>query len=115
MFGASQAIAIDPNNPNYMYIDSGDHGAFRSEDGGTVWYRANSGLDHYEHIYDITIDPDTSEVYLTDCERETSSVGSIAKSTDNGQSWTNIDTGLADTTYYAIAIDTNSPQAFFAQ
>ncbi|HDH04963.1 MAG TPA: hypothetical protein ENH01_04520, partial [Nitrospirae bacterium] len=111
VFGSCNAVAIDPKDPDKIYIDSGDHGLFRSANGGKTWQRANDGMSIYEHVYDILVDPVEDVVYVTDSSRYDGNRGGVAKSTDHGVTWTPINEGLPNATMFALALDTSSPTA----
>jgi len=84
-------LAIDPESPDRLYLAAwaratGEHGdgggIFLSENGGKNWKRV---LDKDRHIYDVTIDPQDSNVlYATGFE------SSAWRSADRGQHWSRI-------------------------
>lgn len=108
MFGGCEAIAVDPTNPGKLYVDSGDHGLFRSEDHGWTWHQSNEGMRYHQHVFDIVVDPINGDVYASDSEREDSGGGGVAKSTDGGITWTQANVGLPDATVSALAMDLSS-------
>lgn len=67
-------VSIDPNNPNVIWVGSGENnsqrsvgygdGVYKSLDGGKTW--KNMGLKTSEHIGKIVVDPRNSDVvYVT--------------------------------------------------
>jgi photosystem II stability/assembly factor-like uncharacterized protein len=88
---APNGLAIDPGNPQRLYLASwaraaGVHGngggVFLSEDGGKTWRLV---LDRDRHVYDVTIDPRNSKIlYAAGFE------SSAWLSTDSGADWTRI-------------------------
>jgi len=84
-------IAVDPKNPNRLYLAAwaratglhGDGGGiFLSEDAGKTWKQV---LDKDRHIYDVTVDPaDSSILYAAGFE------SSAWRSTDRGVHWKRI-------------------------
>lgn len=84
-------LAIDPKEPNRLYLTTwaraaGQHGdgggIFLSEDAGKNWKQV---LEKDRHIYDITIDPaDANILYAAGFE------SSAWRSTDRGLHWTRI-------------------------
>ncbi len=110
------ALALDPKNPNTIWVGSGESnnqrsvgygdGVYRSDDGGRTW--RNLGLKTSEHIGRIVIDPrDTSVVYVAAYGPLWSAGGDrgLYKTTDGGKTWKKIlevseNTGIAD-----VAID----------
>jgi photosystem II stability/assembly factor-like uncharacterized protein len=88
---APNGLAIDPSDPNRLYLATwaratGQHGdgggVFLSEDGGKSWRVI---LDRDRHVYDVTIDPsDPNILYAAGFE------SSAWRSRDRGQHWTRI-------------------------
>lgn len=91
-------LAIDPNNPNVVWVGSGENnnqrsvaygdGLYKTEDGGKSW--KNVGLKNSEHIGRIAIDPSNSDiVYVAAYGPLWSSGGErgIYKTTDGGKTW----------------------------
>ncbi len=108
--GACHTIAIDSKDNKKLYLDSGDHGLLRSENGGQTWLVANTGMRYHEHVYDILVDPVTDVVYVSDSKREApKNQGGVAKSADHGDTWAQINVGLPDQTVYSLAMDSTSP------
>lgn len=88
---APNGLAIDPRDPNRLYLAvwaraSGTHGdgggIFLSPDGGKTW---KTVFDGDRHVYDVTIDPrDPNILYAAGFE------SSAWRSTDRGAHWTRI-------------------------
>ena len=59
--GRVNALAIDPNNDNVMYIGYARGGIYKTTDGGITW---NSIFDQFTYlaISDIRIDPDNTDI-----------------------------------------------------
>jgi photosystem II stability/assembly factor-like uncharacterized protein len=84
-------LAIDPQSPDRLYLAAwaratGEHGdgggIFLSEDGGKNWKQV---LDKDRHIYDVTVDPQDSNVlYAAGFE------SSAWQSADRGLNWSRI-------------------------
>ncbi|MGP8246075.1 MAG: WD40/YVTN/BNR-like repeat-containing protein, partial [Bryobacteraceae bacterium] len=92
------AIAIDPKNPNVIWVGTGENndqrsvsfgdGVYKSEDGGRTW--RNVGLKQSEHIARILVDPrDSNVVYVAAPGPLWSGSGDrgLYKSTDGGKTW----------------------------
>ncbi|NNF39376.1 MAG: glycosyl hydrolase [Gemmatimonadetes bacterium] len=92
-------IALDPSNPEVVWVGSGENvsgrhvawgtGVYRSRDGGQTW--ESMGLDASEHIGKILIHPDDSDVVLVAAEGPLWSAGGergVYRSDDGGESWT---------------------------
>lgn len=91
-------VSIDPNNPNVIWVGTGENvsgrhvgwgdGVYKSVDAGKTW--KNMGLTQSEHIGKILIDQRNSDVILVAAEGPLWSGGGergLYKSVDGGQSW----------------------------
>jgi photosystem II stability/assembly factor-like uncharacterized protein len=88
---APNGLAIDPSNPQRLYLAtwaraSGVHGdgggVYLSEDGGKKWTHV---LEKDRHVYDVTIDPRNSKIlYASGFE------SSAWRSSDRGEHWSRI-------------------------
>ena len=91
-------VTLDPNNPNVVWVGSGENnnqrsvaygdGVYRSEDGGASW--KNMGLKNSEHIGKIIVDPRNSNVVHVAAIGPLWSSGGdrgVYKTTDGGQTW----------------------------
>ena len=105
-------VTIDPNNPNVIWVGTGENnnqrsvaygdGLYKSEDAGASW--KNVGLKHSEHISKIIVHPEDSDVIWVAAYGPLWSSGGergVYKTTDGGKTWTaalEIDayTGIAD-------------------
>jgi photosystem II stability/assembly factor-like uncharacterized protein len=92
------SITIDPNNPNTIWVGTGENvsgrhvgygsGLFRSRDGGQNWEKM--GLENSEHIGMIRVDPRDSNTIFVAAQGPLWSGGGdrgLYKSTDGGESW----------------------------
>jgi photosystem II stability/assembly factor-like uncharacterized protein len=106
------AVAVGPNNPNLVYVGTGEHpsrnstswgdGIYKSTDGGKTW--SNVGLKECRHFSHIIVDPRNENVVyaagMGDLWGYNQDRG-IYKSTDGGKTWAKIlyvseKTGFAD-------------------
>jgi photosystem II stability/assembly factor-like uncharacterized protein len=91
-------ISLDPNNPNTVWVGTGENvsgrhvaygdGIYRSRDGGASW--ENMGLEDSEHIGMIRIDPRDSNTIFVAAQGPLWSGGGdrgLFKSTDGGETW----------------------------
>ncbi len=91
-------VAIDPSNPFVVWVGTGEHGGgrhfgygdgiYKSIDGGKTW--ENMGLPDSEHIGEIIVHPDNSDVIYVASQGPLWSPGGergFYKSTDGGTTW----------------------------
>lgn len=118
-------IAIEPNNPNTIWVGTGENvggrhvgygdGIYRSDDGGKSW--KNMGLKKSEHISKIIVHPENPEVIWVAAEGPLWNKGDergLYKSTDGGTSWKKTlgDAGWVGVT--DILIDPHNPDRLYA-
>ncbi|MFQ5997154.1 MAG: hypothetical protein ACE5LA_06000, partial [Dehalococcoidales bacterium] len=84
-----RSLAIDPQDPEVIYLGTGDGELYRSEDGGKNWKWSSAGMNPGESITAIAVDPAQPSVVYA---------GSIASgvylSQDSGETWRQINEGL---------------------
>ena len=118
-------ISIDPNNPNILWLGTGENnsqrsvgfgdGVYKSIDGGQSW--KNMGLKTSEHIAKIIIDPKNSNNIFVASQGPLWKSGGergLYNSTDGGKSWKRIlhindDTGISD-----VVMDKNDNKIIYA-
>ncbi len=119
------AIALDPHNPDVVWVGTGEgnprnsvsvgNGVYKSLDGGHTWQHL--GLDKTEHIDRIVVDPDDPQVAyvgaLGQVWGENPERG-VYKTDDGGKTWKRVlyvdeRTGVAD-----LVMDPSNPRKLFA-
>jgi photosystem II stability/assembly factor-like uncharacterized protein len=118
-------IAIDPRNPQVLWLGTGENasqrsvgygdGVYKSLDGGGSWERV--GLEASEHIGKILIDPRDSDVLYVAAQGPLWAPGGdrgLYKTDDGGRTWTAVlevseNTGITD-----IAMDPRDPEVLYA-
>ena len=109
-------VAIDPSNPDVVWVGTGENvsgrhvawgdGVYVSRNGGASWDHA--GLEESEHIGKILIDPRDSNRIFVAAEGPLWSEGGergLYRSTDGGQSWEAVlaideNTGITDVEFH---------------
>ncbi|MBT8137604.1 MAG: glycosyl hydrolase [Gammaproteobacteria bacterium] len=118
-------ITIDPNNPNTIWVGSGENvsgrhvgygdGVYRSLDGGSTW--KNMGLENSDHIGMIRIDPRDSDVIYVAAQGPLWSPGGdrgLYRSTDGGENWEQILGGGEYTGAGEVHFDPRDPDVIYA-
>lgn len=118
-------ITLDPSNPDVVWLGTGENvggrhvaygdGIYRSDNGGTTW--KNMGLKKSEHISEIIVHPDNSDVVWVAAQGPLWTSGGergLYKTTNGGTSWKRVLgndqwTGVTD-----IMIDPRNPQVLYA-
>jgi photosystem II stability/assembly factor-like uncharacterized protein len=119
------AIALDPKNPQVVWVGTGENnsqrsvaygdGIYRSDDGGKSW--KNIGLKNSEHIGRILIDPRNSDVVYVAAQGPLWSAGGdrgLYKTVDRGKTWKKVlsiseNTGVTD-----VVLDPRDPDVLIA-
>ncbi|MFW6198510.1 MAG: VPS10 domain-containing protein, partial [Acidobacteriota bacterium] len=118
-------VALDPSNPEIVWVGTGENvsgrhvawgdGVYRSLDGGRTWERM--GLPESEHIGKIIVHPDDGEVVFVAAEGPLWSSGGqrgVYRTTDGGETWEAVleideDTGATD-----LELDPSDPDTIYA-
>ncbi len=118
-------VTLDPNNPNVVWVGTGENvsgrhvalgdGVYRSNDVGTTWQQM--GLAKSEHIGKILVDPRNSDVIFVAAEGPLWSAGGergLFKSQDGGKTWNLVleidkNTGVTD-----MEFDPSNPDVLYA-
>ena len=127
------SLALDPNNPNIVWVGTGENhsgrhvgygnGIYRSRDGGQNW--ENMGLEGSERIGMIRIDPRDSNTMFVAAQGPLWSGGGergLFKSTDGGENWRKVlgdglgNTDLDDryTGVSEVHMDPRNPDVMYA-
>ena len=106
-----KTLAVDPQNPSIVYAGT-EIGVFKSWNGGTTWKLINEGLNSLNdelNIGFIAIDPQNPAIVYAGMWG-----GGAFKSTNRGESWSAIDTGITARDILVLAIDPQNPNTLFA-
>jgi photosystem II stability/assembly factor-like uncharacterized protein len=89
------SIAVDPKNPNKVFVGTGDYhgfggyqfGIMRSTDGGTSWTSTGQAQFGMVAVSDIVIDPENSNIITASTGNGQDFFGYVWRSTDGGSTW----------------------------
>lgn len=118
-------ITLDPQNPEVVWVGTGENvggrhisygdGIYKSEDGGSSW--KNMGLETSEHLSKIIIHPTNSDIMWVASQGPLWSKGGergVYKSTDGGETWKQT---LGDDAWVGatdMLIDPRNPDVLYA-
>ena len=118
-------VSLDPNNPNIVWVGSGENnnqrsvsygdGVYKSTDGGKSW--KNMGLKTSEHIGKIIVHPDNSNVVYVAAIGPLWSAGGergLYKTTDGGKTWNAVLTVDEHTGVNDVVMDPRNPDVLYA-
>ena len=118
-------VTMDPNNPNVVWVGTGENnsqrsvsfgdGVYRSRDGGKTWQ--NVGLKESEHIGMISIHKSDSDTVYVAAQGPLWRAGGqrgLYKTTDGGDSWKRVLHVNEDTGINEVHIDPRDPEVLFA-
>jgi len=128
-------VITHPTNPDIVYVASqghlwahtGEHGVYKTTDGGKTWRQLTRGLpnDGRTGASDLAMDPSNPDILyaamwerLREPHRFTSGGpnGGIFKSTDGGETWTKLTSGLPSgpTGRIGVAVARSNPNVLMA-
>jgi len=108
---AISAVAIDPKNPNVIYVGTDFHGVYKSEDAGASWKAISSSVTEMTNVLSLAIDPkNTNTLYagLFNFGRPR-----IYKSEDGGLTWKMLEKA-PQSAVFTLSIDPNNTNVIFA-
>lgn len=118
-------VTLDPSNPAVVWVGSGENnnqrsvaygdGVYKSEDAGRTW--KNMGLKNSEHIAKIIVHPTNPDIIYVAAYGPVWSEGGdrgVYKSTDGGNTWTNIKSVSAYTGCNDLVMDPRDPNVLYA-
>ncbi len=101
-------LAVDPHDPDNIYMSTISDGVFVSNDGGENWGIGNIGLTSLE-IYSLAIDPQMpGTLYVGTAD------SGVFKSDDGGWSWSAVNDGLTNLEIWSLAVDPQTPTTLYA-
>lgn len=122
---ATGCVTIDPNNPNRVWVGTGENnggrhisfgdGVYLSEDGGSTW--KNMGLKDSQHVGKIIVHPENSDVVMVAAQGPLWNSGGdrgFYRSEDGGKTW---EKTLGDEEWTGVGdavIDPRNPDVVYA-
>jgi len=118
-------ITMDPDNPNVLWLGTGENnhqralgygdGVYKSEDGGESW--KNMGLKESRQIGGIVVDPRNSNVVFVAAEGSAWGPGGergLYKTTDGGETWNKVLDISENTGVNNVLMDPVDPDVMYA-
>ena len=110
-------FAVDPSDPQTLYLVQSVYGLFKSVDGGRTWRAINQGLPRIERsvggeivwIRSVLVDPDTPQRLLAGTHNK-----GVYESRDGGQTWRPLNQGLTDFFVNTLLFDRPGESHVFA-
>ncbi|HEX7880936.1 MAG TPA: glycosyl hydrolase [Candidatus Eisenbacteria bacterium] len=119
------AVTIDPSNPNTVWVGTGENnahsfvvpgdGVYRSDDGGKSW--VNKGLKEMQQAGEIVVHPhDSKTVWVAAYGPHRTDGGDrgVFKTTDGGETWTNVLHPSDHTGCRQLFMDPRNPDVLYA-
>jgi photosystem II stability/assembly factor-like uncharacterized protein len=109
-----EALAVDPNDPDRVYLAAEVNGVHITEDGGDTW-RWVVGSPWATSIVVDPTDPATLYAGAVCFECDLFPKNGVFKSTDRGETWTQMNVGLPEeASVSSVAVDPSDPQIVYA-
>jgi len=118
-------ITLDPNNPNVLWVGTGENnsqrsvgygdGVYKSLNGGKTWKKM--GLENSEHIGKIVVDPRDSDTVFVAAQGPLWSAGGdrgLYKTTDGGETWKKVLGPSEHTGVSEVVMDPRDPDLLYA-
>ena len=119
-----RSLTVDPNNPAILVLGTERNGFVRSLDGGQTWTRHRAGFrpdgNSYPEIWDIDISlSDPNVVMAATLNSPGPPTGprgqpGLYRSTDGGESWTQLNCGLTSSRVVSVRIHPSNPDVAVA-
>lgn len=103
-----RVIAQHPRDSQFLAVGTENNGIYISRNGGKVWTRSESGLDHAT-FYAIAFDPTHPETMYAG-----GYVTGVYKSIDGGRSWKRSQEGLTNLNIHSLAVDPANSDRVYA-
>ena len=106
--GDVRSLAIDPVNPNTVYVGTSANGVFKSTNAGGTWSAVSDGLTASAPVSALAIDPTNPTIVYA------ASTG-VLKSASGGEKWSPVTSGLPlNVSVLALAMDPSASSTLYA-
>lgn len=105
-----KSLAINPVNPNIVYLGSSGNGMYKSTDGGVNFSAVNSGIPISLQVNAVSVAPSNSNIYYANLN----GVG-FYRSTDRGYTWIQMSSDVTEVNRTQfIAVSPTDPDTLYA-
>ena len=121
-----RSLAVDPSNPDIVYLGTERNGIVKTTDGGTTWERLRYGLRHwprqppgmgYPEVWDIAVSPHNPSLVIAATldspgpvvGNHPSTQGGVYRSEDGGATWKRSNCGLTSSRAVSVRFDPSDP------
>jgi photosystem II stability/assembly factor-like uncharacterized protein len=113
LYGADvRAMALDPANPDRIYLGTSQGEVYRSDDGGMSWTNPRGANPFPGFVVDNLVVDSSSRVWAASWGLWGGGV--VALSEDGGESWERRDDGIANLSVRAFTVFDSDPRLLFA-
>jgi len=107
-----RAVAIDPSNPDIVFVATEGAFLYKSIDGGSTWTQLRNGLG-MDSFRAVAIDPVTPSTIYAGSGVLGSWAKGVYKSVDGGLTWFSSSSGAVNANVTALAIDPQHPTTLY--
>jgi photosystem II stability/assembly factor-like uncharacterized protein len=110
---AKTSLVVDPNDSSIVYVGTFGAGVYKSVNGGGDWFDSSddNGM-VVESVLSVALDPQNSTIVYA--STTAGSVNGVFRSTNGGEEWTAVGTGLPVGIVSALAIDPQTTSTIYA-
>jgi photosystem II stability/assembly factor-like uncharacterized protein len=113
-------VCMDPKSPKTLYTTLYEGGVYKSTDGGQTWVNKSSGLGNPGnlHVLMVKVHPKSGDVFcsitaMREGARDFRVPGGLWKSSDGGETWTDLTKELKLLWATGFALDPNDPNFIY--
>jgi photosystem II stability/assembly factor-like uncharacterized protein len=113
-------VCIDPKSPKTLYATMYEGGVYKSTDGGQTWVNKSNGLGNPGnlHVLMVKVHPKSGDLFcsitaMREGARDFRVPGGLWKSSDGGETWTDLTKDLKLLWANSFAFDPNDPNTIY--